>query len=58
MAKTKKKQDKESCWIVDLGGNIKYFGKIETMIVKEDDKGLLSIWNNGKQLTNVTFTKN
>lgn len=51
-------QSKESCWIVDLGGNIKYFGKIETMIVKEDDKGLLSIWNNGKQLTNVTFTKN
>jgi len=51
-------KDKESCWICDLGGNIKYFGKIETMRVIEDDKGKLSIWNNGKQLTNVTFTKN
>lgn len=49
---------KESCWIVDLGGNIKYFGKIETMRIQEDAKGLLSIWNNGRQLTNVTFTKN
>lgn len=51
-------QQKESCWIVDLGGNIKYFGKIETMRIQEDAKGLLSIWNNGRQLTNVTFTKN
>jgi DNA repair protein RadD len=50
--------DKESCWIVDLGGNYNFFGKIETMKIKEDDKGKLSIWNNGKQLTNVTFTKN
>lgn len=50
--------DKESCWICDLGGNIKFFGRIETMQIKEDDRGKLSIWNNGKQLTNVTFTKN
>ena len=50
--------EKESAWIVDLGGNYNYFGKIETMKIKEDDKGKLSIWNNGKQLTNVNFTKN
>lgn len=49
---------KESCWIADMGGNIKFFGKIETMKIHEDDKGKLSIWNNGRQLTNVTFTKN
>jgi DNA repair protein RadD len=44
-------------WVVDLGGNIKKFGKIETMEIKKDHKGLFSIWNNGRQLTNVLFTK-
>lgn len=44
-------------WVVDLGGNINFFGKIETMIIKEVKKGLFSIWNNNKQLTNVPFTK-
>ncbi len=44
-------------WVVDLGGNINFFGKIETMIIKEVKKGLFSIWNNGKQLTNVPFVK-
>lgn len=51
-------QNKESAWIVDLGGNIKFFGKIETMKIKTDHRGLFSIWNNGRQLTNVQFTKN
>lgn len=49
--------NKESAWIADLGGNIKFFGKIETMRIIEDEKGKLSIWNNGRQLTNVSFTK-
>lgn len=49
---------KESAWIVDLGGNIKFFGKVETMKVHVNHKGLHSIWNNGRQLTNVVFTKN
>lgn len=49
---------KDSCWIVDLGGNIKFFGKIETMKIQQNEKGLYSIWNNGRQLTNVSFTKN
>lgn len=51
-------QQKEECWIADLGGNMKFFGKIETMKIREDDKGKLSVWNNGRQLTNVPFTKN
>lgn len=50
--------NKESGWIVDLGGNVQKFGKIETMRIMQSDKGLYSIWNNGKQLTNVTFSKN
>ncbi len=54
--------NKQSAWIVDLGGNFQCFGHIETMKIVEDEKGLLAIWNtvNGKwkQLTNVTFTKN
>lgn len=51
-------KDKASAWVVDLGGNVKMFGKIETMEIKENSAGLLSIWNNGRQLTNVNFTKN
>lgn len=50
--------NKESAWIVDLGGNINFFGKIETMQIRTNEKGLFSIWNNGRQLTNVAFTKN
>ncbi len=49
--------DKQSAWIVDLGGNINFFGKIETLTVKKDSKGLWVVANNGKQLTNVNFTK-
>lgn len=47
---------KKKGWFVDLGGNIDFFGKIETMKIV-DNKGFLSIWNNGKQLTNVPFKK-
>lgn len=50
--------NKETSWIVDLGGNINFFGKIETMEIRTNDKGLFSIWNNGRQLTNVPFSKN
>lgn len=45
-------------WVVDMGGNIDFFGKIETMRVQQNEKGLYSIWNNGRQLTNVAFSKN
>lgn len=44
-------------WVVDLGGNIPFFGKIETMKILNDHKGLPIVYNNGRQLTNVTFTK-
>jgi len=49
---------KETAWIVDLGGNVTFFGKIETMKIKIDREGHYSIWNNGRKLTNVAFTKN
>lgn len=45
-------------WVVDLGGNISFFGRIETMKIVQNEKGLYSIWNNGRQLTNVAFSKN
>lgn len=48
---------KKDAWIVDLGGNINFFGKIETMKINQDNKGRFSIWNNGRQLTNVPFEK-
>lgn len=48
---------KKTAWYIDLGGNFDLFGKVETMEVKITENGLYSIWNNGRQLTNVTFTK-
>lgn len=51
-------ENKESAWIVDLGGNIQLFGKIETMKIQANDRGLYSIWNNGRQLTNTPFNRN
>ena len=50
-------KSKQSAWIVDVGGNIDFFGKIETMTIRIDSRGQYSIWNNGRQLTNVAFTK-
>jgi DNA repair protein RadD len=44
-------------WVVDLGGNFDLFGKIETMRLQQNDKGAYYITNNGRQLTDVTFTK-
>lgn len=48
---------KETAWVVDLGGNVRFFGKIETMRIEVSSSGLYSIWNNGRQLTNVNFQK-
>jgi DNA repair protein RadD len=48
--------EKKKGWVVDMGGNLNFFGKIETMKIIENQNGL-SIWNNGRQLTNVPFQK-
>lgn len=48
---------KQNAWIVDLGGNINFFGKIETMKIEQTATGLFFISNNGRQLTNVPFQK-
>ena len=48
---------KKEGWVLDLGGNINKFGKIETMKIHKQGKDY-SIWNNGRQLTDVTFNKN
>lgn len=50
--------DKISAWVVDLGGNINFFGKIETMQILKNEKGLYYVSNNGRPLTNVVLTKN
>ncbi len=50
-------KNKASGWVVDLGGNIPMFGKIETMKIEQTEEGLYYITNNGRQLTNVNFSK-
>lgn len=49
--------NKKNAWVVDLGGNLNQFGKIETMKIEVDTEGRFAIWNNGRQLTNVPFKK-
>lgn len=44
-------------WVIDLGGNYNFFGRIETMQCVQNEKGLYSVINNGRHLTNVTLTK-
>jgi DNA repair protein RadD len=51
-------KDKISGWVVDLGGNISKFGKIETMKIECNEKGLYYITNEGRQLTNVPLNNN
>jgi len=48
---------KKEGWVLDLGGNVNKFGKIETMKIIKDGRDY-SIWNNGRRLTDVTFSKN
>lgn len=48
---------KETAWIVDMGSNINFFGKVETMKIQTTPTGLHYISNNGRQLTNVPFQK-
>ncbi len=44
-------------WVVDIAGNFKQFGKIETMRIEQDDRSRYFISNLGKQLTNVAFQR-
>lgn len=48
---------KKNAWVVDMGGNINLFGRIETMEIKKDQEGRYAIWNKGKQLTNIPFER-
>lgn len=49
--------EKENAWIVDLGGNVKFFGKVETLKIEVNDRGFHFVSNQGKQLTNVMLQK-
>lgn len=49
--------NKSTAWVIDLGGNYNFFGKIETMEIRQCERGHYSIWQGNKALTNVTFTK-
>lgn len=45
-------EGKES-WVVDMGDNLRRFGKCENLEITTDPKGLWCIKNEGRQLTNV-----
>lgn len=45
-------------WVIDMGGNLRLFGKVEELQIKVNRHGEYSIWNGCRQLTDVTFSKN
>lgn len=47
--------DKASCWIVDMCGNYKLFGRIEDLHIDEGVKGKFAITSGGVPLTNEYF---
>jgi DNA repair protein RadD len=51
---------KKEAWIVDMGGNVALFGKVEHFKIDYDEKGHIALFQTfprKKQLTNVSFTK-
>ena len=48
--------NKNEGWIVDLCGNIKRFGKVESLRLEDPSgRGLWKVTSNGRQLTNIYF---
>jgi len=50
--------EKQSGWVVDMGGNYKFFGRVEDLRINVNQKGLYSVWSDRRQLTDIPFTKN
>lgn len=44
-------------WVIDLCGSVTKFGKVEDLTLRKDERGGWIVTSNGKQLTNVMFTK-
>ena len=40
-------------WIIDLGGNLRRFGKVEDLRIEQPEKNKWCIKSHGRQLTNV-----
>ena len=44
-------------WVIDLCGSVTKFGKVEDLTLCKDERGGWIVTSNGKQLTNIMFTK-
>jgi DNA repair protein RadD len=47
--------DKKSSWCVDLCGNIKRFGEVSDLTLKDAGGGKWAVYSKGRQLTNTYF---
>lgn len=45
--------NKEHAMVIDMGGNLAQFGKVEDLVLKQE--GGWAVWSGEKQLTNVPF---
>lgn len=48
---------KKTAWVVDCCGNYRLFGKVEDLVIEQDEKDRFFISSNGIQLTNTPFNK-
>jgi DNA repair protein RadD len=49
--------DKKDCWAVDMGDNIRFFGKVENLHINTEGNGKWYVETGGKKLTNVYYSK-
>lgn len=50
-------EDKEETWIIDMGDNLRMFGRIEDMMIKDEGNQKWYIDSNGKKLTNQYYER-
>ena len=46
---------KDAAWFIDLCGNIRRFGRVEDLELRDGGNGKWAVWSRGRQLTNVYF---
>lgn len=50
-------ETKEDSWIVDMGDNLRLFGRVEDMMIEDEGNGKYFISSNGKKLTNKYYER-
>lgn len=50
-------EDKEDTWVIDMGDNLRMFGRVEDMMIQNEGNDKWIISSNGKKLTNQYYER-